>query len=143
MGVSIKLDMQAIKSLEEAVLESAKDAMQQVQTDVVNSQTMPFDTGTMQNGGTYVHTRKDGSAKKGEAVSGNEVVDFSEGDTTHICLTNDAPQARRLYYHPEYDFQQGKNDNAGAGWLDPYIDGDKKDFVAEAFAESYKKRTGV
>ena len=120
MGVNIEFDMQAVKMLEDAVLKSAEDAMEQLRTDLVNSKSMPFDTGDMQNNQTFV-------AKDGNTVS----------------LVTGSPQARRLYYHPEYNFQQGKNDNAGAKWLDPYIDGEKKDFVEDKFAEIYKKRTGV
>ncbi len=120
MGVKIEFDMRAIKGLEEAVKKSAEEAMEQVLTDLVNSNTMPFAIGDMQDNQTFV------------AV---------EGDT--VKLVTGSPQARRLYYHPEYDFQQGHNDNAGGLWLDPYIDGDKKDFAKNAFEADFKERSGV
>lgn len=120
MGVNIEFDMQAIKKLEDAVLKSAEVAMKQVHTDLVNSQTMPFDTGDMQNNQTFVTATDDGAR-----------------------IVTGSPQSRRLYYHPEYNFQQGKNANAGAKWLEPYINGDKKDLAEKAFAEDYKRRTGV
>ena len=39
------------------------------------------------------------------------------------------------YYHPEYNFRTSENKNAGGKWLQPWIDGDKKDFAADAFAK--------
>lgn len=120
MGVHIELDMQAIRQLEEGVVKVARGTMEQLETDVVNSQTMPFDTGDMQNNQTFV-AKTDNGAR----------------------IVTGSPQARRLYYHPEYNFQQGKNDNAGGEWLEPYLDGEKKDFAEKTFAELYKKETGV
>ena len=94
--------------------------MEQLRTDLVNSGTMPFDTGDMQNNQTFVAKTDEGAR-----------------------IVTGSPQARRLYYHPEYNFQQGKNSNAGAKWLEPYINGEKKEFVKDKFAEIYKKKTGV
>ena len=129
MGVKIEFDMQAIKGLEQAARESALSVMEEVNSDLVNSGTMPFDTGDMQNNQTFV------------SVEGEDTVNGE--DVYSVSLVTGSPQARRLYYHPEYDFQQGHNDNAGGLWLDPYIDGDKKDFVPETFAKIYKEKTGV
>lgn len=129
MHVEIKFDKQAIAMLNNAVKESAMTAMEQVESDLISSATMPFDTGDMQNNQTFV-------AVEGEdTINGEEV--FS------VALVTGSPQARRLYYHPEYNFYHGHNKNAGAAWLEPYISGDKKDFVEKAFAHDYKRRTGV
>lgn len=116
-NVQIKLDNQAIGRLEKAILEAAQTAMEDVRSDLVSAATMPFDTGDMQNNQTEVFATDSGAV-----------------------LVTDSPQARRLYFHPEYNFQQGKNANAGADWLEPYISGDKKDFVKEHFAEELKRR---
>ena len=120
MGVEIKLDMQAIKAIEDAAVKSAEVAMEQVRTDLVSSQTMPFDNGDMQDNQTFVHADENGAS-----------------------LVTGSPQARRLYYHPEYNFQRGNNKNAGAAWLEPYITGDKKDFAKNEFMAEFKKRTGI
>ncbi|MFR5119395.1 MAG: hypothetical protein ACLTD2_05230 [Ruminococcus sp.] len=103
MGIEIKLDMQAIKAIEDAAVKSAEVAMEQVRADLVSAQTMPFDTGDMQNNQTFVHADESGAS-----------------------LVTGSPQARRLYYHPEYHFQKDNNPNAGAAWLEPYITGSKK-----------------
>jgi hypothetical protein len=120
MGVEIKFDKQAIAMLENAVKESAMTAMEQVESDLISSATMPFDTGDMQNNQTFVAKTDDGAT-----------------------IVTGSPQARRLYYHPEYNFYHGHNKNAGAAWLEPYISGDKKDFAEKTFAHDYKRRTGV
>lgn len=120
MGIDVKLDMQAIKALEEAARLSAFSAMEQLHTDLVSAQTMPFDTGDMQNNQTFVDQTEEGAV-----------------------LVTGSPQARRLYYHPEYNFQHGHNANAGAAWFDPYISGDKSEFVQNAFTAEFKKRAGV
>lgn len=119
MKVEVKLDAAAIKKIQEAAKAAAAEALEVTYTDLVQSQTMPFDTGDMQNNQTFVDKTEDGAV-----------------------LITDSPQARRLYYHPEYNFQRGKNANAGAAWLEPYISGDKKDFVKTEFAKALEKRLG-
>lgn len=120
MSVEIKLDMQAIHNIRKAAVQAAESTMNRLYADVVNSQTMPFDTGDMQNNQTFVDAYENGAR-----------------------LVTGSPQARRLYYHPEYNFQQGNNSNAGGEWLEPYISGDKKDFIPNTFSEELKKRLSL
>ena len=46
---------------------------------------------------------------------------------------SDTPYARRLYFHPEYNFNQDKNAHAGGLWFQPYINGNKKKFAQNVF----------
>lgn len=160
MKIQIKLDRQAIRQIENAVRESAVETMEEMQNDLNDSETMPFDSGEMQNNQTFVR---------------------DESDEKRICvrLDNSADQSRYLYYglkmvdsetgkgpalihdkhgsevgfrfrkgaklkvkQPEekLKFQQGHNDNAGAKWLEPYINGKKKDFVKEKYIEVLRGR---
>jgi hypothetical protein len=84
---------------------------------------MPFDKGTMQNESTSIDTA---NSNKGE-----------------VSLTTDTPYARRLYFHPEYNFNQSNNPNAKGRWYDDWIDGKYKDFPIKAFRKIYKRLTGV
>lgn len=118
--ITVKLDKTAIAKLEKAALDSAEVAMNQLESDLISSATMPFDTGDMQNNQTFVDRTDNGAV-----------------------IVTGSPQARRLYYHPEYHFQQGNNANAGAGWLEPYVSGDKKDLAKQEFETEFKRRTGV
>lgn len=120
MGVTITLDYNAIHAIQQAAMDAAKEAIEVLYADLVNSQTMPFDTGDMQNNQTFVTTTETGAT-----------------------LVTGSPQSRRLYYHPEYNFQRGKNPNAGAYWLEPYISGNKNDFVMAEFTEIFKRRSGT
>lgn len=120
MKIEIKLNHKAIRRLEQAALAAAIETLEVIYTDLVSSQTMPFDTGDMQNNQTFVERTENGAV-----------------------LITGSPQARRLYYHPEYNFQRGKNKNAGAYWLEPYITDDKKDFVRTEFAEIFRRRADI
>ena len=116
----IELYQDAIAGLEDAVKRSARTAMDVLHQDVVSSAVMPYDTGDMQNNAISVDTLEDGGKLK-------------------ISLTTNAPQARRLYYHPEYNFQTVNNANARGEWLEEYITGAKADFLQEAFAQLMRK----
>lgn len=120
MKVEIKLDYARIRQIEQTAKASAAETLEVLYTDLVSSQTMPFDTGHMQDDDTFV-----------------------ESTETGAVLVTGSPQARRLYYHPEYNFQRGKNANAGAYWLEPYISGNKKEFVQAEFTEIFKRRAGL
>ena len=122
MKVSVKMNQQALGTLAEAQRQALEMTGQQVLNDVRDSQTMPFDTGNMQNDQTYM--------------------DDSKSAQGIVSVVTDAPQARRLYYHPEYNFQQGKNPNAGAGWFEPYVDGNKTNKVKEWFKQFVKRNGG-
>lgn len=124
MGIQIKLDDAAIAKLEEAARTAAVMAMDAVKSDVIAAQVMPFDTGTMQNTDTFTVAEE-----------------ADEGITAR--LVTGSPQARRLYYHPEYNFQTANNPNAGGEWLQPWIDGEKADFAENAFIEFYRQKAGV
>lgn len=122
MKVTVKMNHQALNTLVRAQRQALEMTGQQILNDLRNSQTMPFDTGDMQNLQTYVDTSK---SSRGE-----------------VSIVSDEPYARRLYFHPEYDFQKGKNPNAGAGWFDPYIDGNKAKQVKEWFKQFVRRNGG-
>lgn len=124
IGIKIELDAAAIAKLEAAALPAAEKTMEALKTDVIAAQVMPFDTGDMQNNQTFTVSEAD------------------SGDVTARLVTG-APQARRLYYHPEYNFQTVNNQNAGGEWLEPWLNGDRKDFAQDTFTELYKKEAGL
>ena len=118
--VDIELDMEALAKISAAARAAALETAEAVKTDIIASQTMPFDQGTMQGS---LHTEQ-----------------FEDGDASHSVLQTDGPQARRLYFHPEYNFQKVNNPNAGAGWYEPYTEGGRKaEFVPETFAAKMKE----
>lgn len=102
------------KIMKEALVETA-DALK---SDLQQSQTMPFDTGELQNRSTFVD-----ESKKNSGV---------------VTIVSDTPYARRMYFHPEYNFQKVHNKNAGGLWLESYINGEKKDWTSKTFAKIMK-----
>lgn len=124
IGVKIDLDRAAIARLVKAVAPAAEKTIDALKTDVVAAQVMPFDTGDMQNNQTFTVTE-------------------DNGDSVDARLVTGSPQARRLYFHPEYNFQTVNNPNAGGLWLEPWINGERKGFLEETFAANYKKEAGL
>lgn len=86
--------------------------------DLIQSQTMPFKTGALQNRSTFTDT--------------------SNANAGVVKVISDTPYARRLYFHPEYNFNRNINPNAGGMWFEPYINGEKKDFVKNTFKSFMK-----
>lgn len=113
--IKVNWNFGAVRQVEQAVAAALEQTAQAVITDVVDEQVMPMDTGTLQNSSTFVET--------------------SESSTGVVGIISDTPYTRRLYYHPEYNFRTSENKNAGGKWFQPWIDGDKKEFAADAFAK--------
>lgn len=84
---------------------------------------MPFDTGTMQNDSTFE--------------------DYSKSSTGQVSLITSTPYARRMYFHPEYNFQTKENAHAQGNWYESWINGKNKNFCKEAFTQFYKKEAGL
>lgn len=113
VDLTITLNEAVIEANKKKLLEYLWKTGEALHTDLVQSQTMPFDTGNLQNTSTTVVPPEQNNGMVGV----HTVTDY----------------ARRLYYHPEYKFSKEENPNAGAYWLQTYIDGDKKDFVYDTF----------
>lgn len=124
MGIRITLDKAALAALEAAAVKAAVLTMEALKSDVISAQVMPFDTGDMQNTQTFVDSNDTADTYIGRLVTGS-------------------PQARRLYYHPEYNYQTVNNPNAGGEWLEPWIVGERKDFVRDTYSKIYKKEAGL
>lgn len=52
------------------------------------------------------------------------------------------PYARRLYWHPEYNFRTDKNPNAKGLWMQDFIDGYKFSWVCETYVKFLKEEAG-
>ena len=90
---------------------------------MVNAQVMPFKSGNMQNDNTYE--------------------DYSNSKQGKVSLNTSTPYARRMYFHPEYNFSKEENPNARGNWYEPWTTGKEKDFCRKAFSQFYKKEAGL
>lgn len=112
-----------IERLDRAAQTALAKTVEALHTDVVQSQVIPRDTGALQNESTFV--------------------DLSELTSGQASLVSSTPYARRLYYHPEYNFQKSENPHAKGRWMEDYVSGSKKDFVQDTFEQMYKKESGI
>ena len=115
MKVTSKINNSTIKGINTNAEQSLIKTAMALKTHLQQSKTMPFNTGNLQNQATYV--------------------DDSNSNSGVVSIISDAPYARRLYFHPEYNFDKSKNPNAGGMWFEPYINGNQKDFVKNTFEE--------
>lgn len=90
-------------------------------------------------------------------------IDISESQNGKVSLVHEGPYARRLYYHPEYNFhtepweeewvdREGKkhhlthegNPNARGKWYEDWLPGGSHaDFAVKAFRKLFRKAGGV
>jgi len=119
----VKLNTPKIKQLTRATTTALEKTMSALHTEVVKAQVMPFDTGNMQNDNTYE--------------------DYSKSSKGQVSLITSTPYARRMYYHPEYNFQTTENPNAQGNWYESWISGKNKNFCKNAFSQFYKKEAGL
>ena len=120
---TIKLDEAKLKELTRQQYISLAQTADALVTDLRDSQTMPFDTGNLQNDSTFL---EDSQKAQGR-----------------VSIVSSTPYARRLYYHPEYNFKRNNNGSAGGKWFEPYISGNKSDFIVNAFKELFKRNGGL
>lgn len=111
--VNIKLDIGKIDDKVEKALINTAEALR---TDILDAQVIPKDTGTLEES---LH------------------VDKSDVSRGRVSIVNNTVYARRLYYHPEYNFQTVNNKNAKGKWFEDWVSGAKKDDVIEYFKKFY------
>lgn len=120
----IKLNLPVLKQLDTAQQTALRNTTDALLRQIKNSQVMPFDTGNLQNESTFA-----------------DYANLAEGETKIVSST---PYARRLYFHPEYNFSREKNIAAGGKWLAPWIKGGaRQNFCQKAFARFYKQEAGL
>lgn len=121
---TVKLNMPRIRQLTQAQVQALEMTAEALHTEVVQAQVIPFDTGHLEEDSFFA-----------------DYSDSSKGKATLVAST---PYARRLYFHPEYDFQTDENPNAGGNWYENWLPGGSKaDFAPKAFKQFYKRAGGV
>ena len=114
----VELNMSVLNMLDGAQYTALAQTGDATLTELRDRQVMPFDTGNLQNDSTFV----------------------DDTQKTTVSIVTTAPQARRLYFHPEYNFKRGNNPNAGGKWFESFLN---DDFIANAYARLLKQRGGL
>ena len=114
----VELNMSVLNMLDNAQFEALAQTADATLTELRDRQVMPFDTGNLQNDSTFV----------------------DDTQKTTVSIVTTAPQARRLYFHPEYNYRRGNNASAGGKWFESFLN---DDFIASAYAKLLKQRGGL
>lgn len=118
-GVRVKLYPRSVRKLTEAQKKAVELTAEAVKSDIVTSAVVPKQVGILERSAS---------------------VDNSSLNQGQVSVVYNSPYARRLYWHPEYDFRTDKNPNAQGKWMQTYIDGDKKDFAKKTFTEFLRQQ---
>lgn len=120
LKVKVKMNNAVIGNLKKSQRDAAMMTMEALKRDIEKSEVVPRDVGTLE-----------------------ESVVVKQGMLGDVKIIYNTPYARRLYYHPEYNFSTEENANAKGKWLEDYIDGEKRDYVRDTYKKIYKQLTGV
>lgn len=130
----IKMDWGRIHALTQAQVTALERTAEHLHAEVVQAQVVPRMDGPLQ----------------GE----NFFADYSLSMSGKVSLIHSTPYARRLYFHPEYNFHKepwednkGKHDgnpNAMGEWYKDWLPGGKKaNDCKQTYKQLYKRITGV
>ena len=103
---SFRFDMQGVNLVDKKMKDSLAKAVYVLQDDIREAQVIPRDIGTLQ----------------GEAFT---IIDHSR--EKYMDMGFSTPYARRLYFHPEYNFRTDQNPHAQGLWLRDWLKGGAKE----------------
>lgn len=119
----VRLNIPQINRLERAQITALERTAETLHTEVLQAQVFPRDTGHLQDESTFI--------------------DYSQSNQGKVTIVSSTPYARRLYFHPEYNFQK-KNQNAKGEWYEDWLPGGRDaEFCANAFKQFYRRLTGL
>ena len=114
----VELNVSVLNMLDNAQFEALAQTADATLTELRDRQVMPFDTGNLQNDSTFV----------------------DDSQKTTVSIVSSTPYARRLYFHPEYNYRRGNNASAGGKWFESFLN---DDFIVSAYARLLKQRGGL
>ena len=114
----VELNMSVLNMLDGAQYEALAQTGDATLTELRDRGVMPFDTGNLQDDSTFVDDSEKG----------------------RVSIVSSTPYARRLYFHPEYNFKRGDNASAGGKWFDSFL---HDNFIRNAYAKLLKRIGGL
>ncbi len=116
--VLVNIDRNAISNLTSVAITALEQTADALLTEIQNAEIVPFDEG---------------------ALHSSAFVDRSESASGKVDIVYSTPYARRLYFHPEYNFQTYEHAFAQGKWFEPWVIGPYKDFAKNAFKKIYRR----
>ena len=120
LNVKVKMKKFQLLKLSKAQLQAFEMTAEALKTEINTSEVTP---------------------KQTSALEESLTIDTGKINKGKIKMIYNTPYARRLYYHPEYNFRTDKNRNAKGLWLDDLLTGKNRDFVERTYKEFYKRVT--
>lgn len=120
-GFKFKVNTAAVKQITNVAIKALEATGEKMLSEKIEAQEIPFAEGTLQN-----------------MQSGVDKASLNNGE---LQIYHDTPYASRLYYHPEFNFNQEFNTNAKGEWWEDYISGKNKDRPHKLY-EHYLKKYG-
>lgn len=131
---SLKMNLPRLKALDKAAQIALEQTGEYLHTEIVQAQVVPRMDGTLSGEAFWVDTSK---SKRGK-----------------VELVHSTPYARRLYFHPEYNFHHSPwsdyrgthsgNPNAKGLWFEDWQNGGAHEAAAAAaFTELYRRAAGL
>ncbi len=120
----VRLNMPRIRELTGAQVIALEQTAEALHTEIVQSQVVPFQTGNLQNESMFVD---DSCVKFGK-----------------VAIVHSTPYARRMYFHPEFNFSKEENPGAKGKWFEAWEPGGElQDFAPKKYKEIYRRLAGV
>ena len=122
MKVTVDMNKKGLKTLKKAQIIAVKKTAMKMLAEKIEAQEIPLNEGTLQNVLTDVD---DSAAKSGK-----------------VQIVSQGPYAARLYYNPQYNFNQEFNTNAKGEWWEDFLTGKNKKKKKKLYEYFYKKSAG-
>lgn len=119
---TVKIYKSKAKLLTDAQIRALEQTAEHLKTEVGQAQVLPYDNGDLHR---------------------SAFVDKVDSKNGTVELVYSTPYARRMYFHPEYNFQTKENPNAQGKWCEPWLTGENKDWCHKEYAKLYKQYGGV
>ena len=120
---TVRIDPATLKRISQAQAKALEKTAEELHKEIQQAQVMPRDTGKLQGKGTFV--------------------DYSRVERGTASIVSNTPYARRLYYHPEYDFSTEENPNARGKWFESWMKGgEHEDFARKTYKKFLKREIG-
>lgn len=139
----VKINQARIRQLSQAAVTSLEQTAEALHGEIIAAEVVPRMDGLLEDEGFFL--------------------DHSESAQGRVSLVHSTPYARRLYFHPEYNFhhepweetvhhrdgsvshlKHDGNPNAKGKWFEDWCPGGKDDdFAPKVFKELYRRNAGL
>ena len=130
----VVLNRSIINKLNKEAVIALEMTGEEVLDQIVEAQVIPF-------GDSY---ERGGKTHRGGTLQESGYVNTKGSSQGHVQISFNTPYARRLYYHPEYNFRTKDNPNAKGKWMEDWAeDGKYASKIKRFYAYQFKALGGL